>query len=122
MKRSSRELHCRELGALTLLLPCLRLPWAGREQAGAGGVNPGATRCRFSQPGGGDPHSRGDVKHVYAAGSAGTGLQEWRHRRLGREEGGKGQFTPRPPAAPSTELTLNRKALGMLRNLIVRQL
>lgn len=83
IKRSSNELHCRELGKLTLLLLWHRL-WSRLEQEvgvlelhDTGGVTftPGLA-----------------IKHIHKAGKC------WR-RAGGAEapqEGGKGQLTPRP--------------------------
>lgn len=55
-----------------------------------------------------------DIKHIFAGRKAACWhrVEEQRHQRSGREEGEKGWFAHRPPAAPGTELTLKQRLRG----------
>lgn len=104
-------MHCK----LTLLLPWHRLPWVGW---GADWHGRCVLRCRFAHPGGVHPHPRGGFKAHSCRQKGSVLTQGWRSR--GREEGGKAQFAHRPPGSSWHRAHPKMKALGMLRNLIIR--
>lgn len=95
-----------------------------QEQTGAGGVCPGAARCVFAHPGGLNPDPEVDVKHIYA----GRKAERWRRAggveaaAVGQGGGWIGLVHPPGPGGSWHRAHPKTKALGMLRNLIIRQL